>query len=576
GFSILFCLYVFGNFACLMCAFLIGIGCAFGQGVFASASVFVLWGVVAVIFKPVRPLCALFLPLADVVAKWFFDGQMAAVPDVVALFLGCVIFAFIPFATVQSWADKLGQSSQEFAIRSIVNRTKNNLSRKLYDLSEVFFEMKHSFSAMVRGVIPREQAKVMLSREVSEQVCHDCSERTACWRTYMEKTEKAFLTIMDGAMDRGKATVFDLPNDMTQKCKRLNGILTHVNQAVDKYKHYYIVTTNSDNSRMLISEQLAGVSDILKSLSQVAKSQTIFDKQKERLLFEMFARYGVLTKEIVVAEEKTGYIVTVVVESKDSKKSCIGKIISKICCTKMMLKESQCVQNKTWNILTFVSAPKFDVLFGFCATKKQDSQISGDTHTFLRIDQNRFLIGLCDGMGSGVNAEKTSSTAISLIENFYKAGFDNQTILSSVNRLLSLAHDETFTAVDISVVDLRQGLCDFIKIGATCGFVKNKDTVEIVSAGSLPLGVLEEMTPCITKKALCDGDVVVMASDGVSDVFESKENFAHFVADLCFKTPQQMADEILQKALDLQEGIAKDDMTVIAFQVFDVTKQKIA
>ena len=93
-------------------------------------------------------MCALFLPLSDVVAKWFFDGQMVAVPDIVALLLGCVIFAFIPFATVQSWADRLGQSSQEFAIRSIVNRTKNNLSRKLYDLSEVFFEMKHSFSAV--------------------------------------------------------------------------------------------------------------------------------------------------------------------------------------------------------------------------------------------------------------------------------------------------------------------------------------------------------------------------------------------------------------------------------------------
>ena len=54
----------------------------------------------------------------------------------------------------------------------------------------------------------------------------------------------------------------------------------------------YIVTTNSDNSRLLISEQLAGVSDILKSLSQIAKSHTIFDKQKEILMFEMFARYG--------------------------------------------------------------------------------------------------------------------------------------------------------------------------------------------------------------------------------------------------------------------------------------------
>ena len=568
GFAILFCLYVFGNFSCLLCGVLLGIGCAFGQGVLSQTALISMLAVVALLLKGCKPICILSLPVFYFATNWFFVGDTLPV-DLVSLFVGCIVFAFIPNGTLQNLAEKLGKTSGDYAVRSIINRTKTNLSRKLYDLSEVFFEMKLGFSSMVRGIIPREDAKVMLSREVSGIVCNDCSERTNCWRTYMEKTEKAFLTIMDGALDRGKATVFDLPDEMTHKCKRLNTILTNVNQAVDRYKHYYLVATNCNNSRLLISEQLAGVSDILKNLSQIAKSQTVFDKEKEDLLFEMLARYGVLAKEVVVSQESCGYNVTMVISAKDSKKQTIGKIVDKVCRCKMMLGETQTAQNKTWVVMTFVPAPKFDVVFGFANEKKQNSKISGDTHTFLRIDNNRFLIGLCDGMGSGDVAEKTSSTAISLIENFYKAGFDNETILSSVNKLLSLSQEETFTAVDISVVDLRQGLCDFIKIGATCGLVKNMDRVEIIQAGSLPLGVLEEMTPCITKKALCDGDVVVMASDGVADVFESKENFAHFVADLCFKTPQQMADEILQKALALQDGIAKDDMTAIVFQVFE-------
>lgn len=571
GFAILFCLYVFGNLSCLLCGILLGIGSAFGQGILTNLAMASLLSVVALLLKGCKPLCSFSLPVLNFATNCFFKGDIFLPKDTIALFVGCVVFAFIPNGTLQNLAEKFGRTGGNYAVRSIINRTKTNLSRKLYDLSEVFFEMKLGFSSMVRGVVSREEAKVMLSREVSGMVCNDCAERTNCWRTYMEKTEKAFLTIMDGALDRGKATVFDLPDEMTHKCKRLNTILTNVNQAVDRYKHYYLVATNCNNSRLLISEQLAGVSDILKNLSHVAKSQTIFDKNKEDLLFQMLARYGILAKEVVVSEESCGYAVTMSILAKDSKKQAIGKIVSKVCCCNMMLCETQTAQNKTWVIMTFIPAPKFDVVFGFANTKKQNSKISGDTHTFLRIDNNRFLIGLCDGMGSGDAAEKTSSTAISLIENFYKAGFDNETILSSVNKLLSLSQEETFTAVDISVVDLRQGLCDFIKIGATCGLVKNMDRVEIVQAGSLPLGVLEEMTPCITKKALCDGDVVVMASDGIADVFESKENFARFVADLCFKTPQQMSDEILQKALDLQDGIAKDDMTVIVFQVFETT-----
>ena len=195
--------------------------------------------------------------------------------------------------------------------------------------------------------------------------------------------------------------------------------------------------------------------------------------------------------------------------------------------------------------------------------------MSGDTHTFLRIDEHKFLLGLCDGMGSGVNAEKASSTSISLIENFYKAGFDNETILTSVNKLLSLSQDEVFTAVDVCVMDLQEGICDFIKIGATYGFVKSKNSVEIISAGSLPLGVLEEMKPCITKKALSDGDTVVVVSDGITDAFATKEELATKIAQIALKTPQETADVLLAAALEKDGNEAKDDMTVVVAQIFE-------
>ena len=172
-------------------------------------------------------------------------------------------------------------------------------------------------------------------------------------------------------------------------------------------------------------------------------------------------------------------------------------------------------------------------------------------------------------MGSGEVAERASSTSISLIENFYKAGFDNETILTSVNKLLSLSQEEVFTAVDITVMNLEEGICDFIKIGAPCGFVKSRDNVEIVSAGALPLGVLEEMKPCITKKALSDGDMVIMTSDGVTDAFGGKENLAIEISDQIMKTPQEMADIILGDAVKKNGGCPEDDMTVIVAQIFE-------
>lgn len=569
GFAVLMSLYVFGGYTCMMTAVLTGAGGAFGTGTLTDIAVFALWGVAACSFRRVRPLCAFSVPLIDLIVKYVFVGQTISVQGTAALVAGCVVFLLVPKSAVAAWHDKFGRGGESYAARSIVSRAKNNISRKLYDLSEVFFEMKLGFQGMVKGVLPREQAKVMLAKEVSETVCKDCAERTACWRVNMEKTEKAFINMTDGALDRGKATVLDLPNAMTQKCKRLPAVLSGVNQAVERYKNYYTVATNNDNSRLLIGEQLGGVANIMKNLSEQAKESSSFDREKEAALFEELTRGGVLIKEAVVASGKDGFCVTVVVESDAGKTKPVGGMVSRVCGVRMMLTETLATRSKNWVVMTFLPAPRFDVVFGFSAAKKSGSEISGDTHTFLRIDEHRFLIGLCDGMGSGVSAEKASGTAISLIENFYKAGFDNETILTNVNRLLTLSQDETFTAVDIAVVDLGAGICDFIKIGAPCGFVKSGGNVEIISAGSLPLGVLEEMKPCVTKKALADGDIIVMASDGVTDAFVTKERMAAEIDETVFKTPQETADILLKAAVDACGGETKDDMTVIVAKIFE-------
>ena len=568
-FAMLVSLYVFGDFTAIMTSVLLGAGSAFGSGSVTDVAVFALWAVAAVSFKSIKPFCVLSVPLTDFIVKYFFEVSSVTVLASAAVISGCLAFLCLPASCLERWSDKMGRNGEKYAVRSIVNRTKSDLSRKLYDLSEIFFEMKLSFLSMVKGVMPHDKAKIMLAREVSENVCRDCQERNVCWRTHMEKTESAFINMMDGAMDRGKATVLDLPTSMTQRCKRLNAVLSAVNQSVEQYKHYYTVTTNNDNSRLLIGEQLAGVSNIMKNLSEISKMQSKFDTEKERLLFEKLTYEGILIKEAVVSADDERESVTLVVETNYGKKEKVGEIVSQVCGKKMMLCETQATPNKNWIVLTFVEAPKYDVIFGFSGIKKSGSEVSGDTHTFLRIDERRFLLGLCDGMGSGEVAERASSTSISLIENFYKAGFDNETILTSVNKLLSLSQEEVFTAVDITVMNLEEGICDFIKIGAPCGFVKSRDNVEIVSAGALPLGVLEEMKPCITKKALSDGDMVIMTSDGITDAFGGKENLAIEISDQIMKTPQEMADIILGDAVKKNGGCPEDDMTVIVAQIFE-------
>ena len=201
------------------------------------------------------------------------------------------------------------------------------------------------------------------------------------------------------------------------------------------------------------------------------------------------------------------------------------------------------------------------------AVAKGGNEISGDTHTVTRTDNGKCIVALCDGMGSGDKAEQMSATSISLVESFYRAGFDNDTILSCVNKLLVGSGNEIFCAVDVVVLDLYNGLADFIKLGACAGLVKNDGKVEIVSGSSLPLGVLEEMKPSITKKALMGGDVIVLLSDGVADCFKDPVALARVFADVSLNVPQSISDVILNKALKLCNNKPADDMTVVVAKI---------
>ena len=195
--------------------------------------------------------------------------------------------------------------------------------------------------------------------------------------------------------------------------------------------------------------------------------------------------------------------------------------------------------------------------------------MSGDSQSLVKIDDGKYLVSICDGMGSGAKAKSISNLTMSLIENFYRAGFDNDIILSSVNKLLSLTEEENFSTIDLCIIDGKKNIYDFIKLGATTGYLKRHKGIceEIISSG-LPVGMLEEISPHITKKLINPFDMLVFVSDGVSDRFENKCDLRMFIESADIINPQTLSDEILHKALSLNGNIAKDDMTVICVRVF--------
>ena len=564
--AVLLTLFVYGKSACYALAATIGFACALNAGNLTQVAVCGLWSVCAVAFMPLsRWLSALSLLLCEVALVYFFDiyGGFNSV-RLIAAVASCAVFCCIPNKTLEYFKAVSGNTKEKYSPRHIVNRLRVNLSRKLYELSEIFYAMQLTFKTINSNAIPPEKAQASIANEVADLTCKDCPERIKCWRREIKDSEQAFSDVVGNALDRGKATVLDLNSSLASRCLRTSTLLSNVNQQVAAYKQYYLVAASSDNSRNLIGDQLGGVSRIMLGLSE----ETIrFDTEREKQLVEQLTFYNILTKEAVIFNEGGELNVTLVVNSRDARKPNLESVVSEVVNSKLAVCARESTDNENWTVLYLKPKPVYDVEFGFCATKKAGSEVSGDTHSFVRLDRDKFLLAICDGMGSGKEAERASESAVSLVENFYKAGFDNELILKSVNRLLTSVSDEVFTAVDICVVDLMKGTADFIKLGAPQGLIKCGSEVQFVSGGSLPLGVLEEMQPTITKKALKVNDVIVLASDGFTDAFENKDDMAALLAETESTDPQLIADKLFGQAMANYDEQARDDITVIVARI---------
>ncbi|MBQ9485274.1 MAG: serine/threonine-protein phosphatase, partial [Clostridia bacterium] len=97
--------------------------------------------------------------------------------------------------------------------------------------------------------------------------------------------------------------------------------------------------------------------------------------------------------------------------------------------------------------------------------------------------------------------------------------------------------------------------------------------VRIVEANSLPLGILSELKPSVCNTEINDGDMLLLMTDGVSDAFGSSGDVIDYVRIAPALNPQSLADDILNKAIELNGGQKKDDMTVLCVRIFKKNKK---
>lgn len=489
----------------------------------------------------------------------FFSDPISVGWNSLMLAAGALLFCILPRRAVKKVRDYFDyESSSHIALRHYVNRCKYDAGNRMLAVASVFDETARLMSVMGS---PRPDYAGM-GYSLSDRVCPYCPKNSECDRA---AREQAFTLLAERAQS-GRAILSDLPEFFTASCARAGEVIAESSAITDGARERLKEKESEDKAKAIVTERLTAVKDVLEELGRSEALPVGFDATAEkRIIFELCSS-GVECADVFVTRDA----VTAVVRSSTVSHEKIRRAVSVCLKCRYEVVAIEKTQAAGWSVATLKRRPMYEAVYARAGVSKNKNGVSGDSYTFKRIG-DRFLAALLDGMGSGESAGESSGAAVELIECFYRAGFDSASVIAGVNRFLKLPTAENYSAADVAVCDLDTATVDIIKIGAPPCYIKTTDTVLKIEGSSLPIGVLDEMRPYIVSKKLYPGQMLILVTDGIADCFDGDE-LPSFINGLSAFNPESAVTEIVSRALKLSGDVPKDDMTAIAFRLYEKKK----
>ena len=498
-----------------------------------------------------RPLASLSATAAYVLVAYLF----AAPPlwqQTVCFAVGAIAFCFVSPARLRAVRDALFTPATATAARGIIGRSAQETGNRLIGASRIFTDMQLAMQQVPEG----EETAGDLERNV----CARCASYAEC---SAKRGYRAALAAMErSSATKGRASVSEIPA-LLSACNNLSALVGAASASAQARHEQILLREAKKEGRKIVAQQLGLMSGVLRQMGEQVKTPVRFDAVKEKRIADELSYRGAAVPEVIVTDDT----VSVVLYSETLSESDVAAAVSKAMRAPYRFVRGSADVLPGYTMLLFARAPRYDVAFSVAASAKEER--SGDNHSFIHLGGDRFMMALCDGMGSGEQAERASETAIELVESFFRAGLDSMSAVECVNRFLALNECERFSTLDVTVIDLESGDAEIIKLSSPATVVKGRDGVRAVSGAALPMGVFENVTCGHTSLRLQTGDEIIMATDGITDALGSTEQFVSAAAMQSCADPQAEAKNILECAMAAQRGKLKDDATVLCARIFE-------
>ena len=516
--------------------------------------------------------------LSWIIIYSYTSGITSNLSQIIDIAIGCLIVSLIPKSLFNKM-EKLVKTKVDSneAVYEYITRSKNLTNSKLMNIQRVYNELANTFDKV------RERDKVIGQRDISAIIdmihndeCQYCSMQRICWESKFNYTYNLIYEIIEKIED-GEISTRDIPESFRKECMKPELIVRVANYYYKLYALDYDWNMKLSESRQVISKQIKDISKSIECISKSLEQDIMLNLDKEKEIFDELQRHNIIVDKVnYIQEGNDDFKITI--EMKNCRDGCLCddkllKVISNFVGETLDIQKigCHCLGENCKAILT--KAEKFKVVTEAAAMSRDGHIFCGDNYTFMEIYDGKYMMAISDGMGKGKKAYDESSVTIDILENMMEAKIDKEIVINTINNMLLLkSSEEIFSTLDLGIVDLKKGRLETVKMGACSTYIsrENKD-VDLISSSSLPVGILSEINLDRHNVKIKNGDFIIMVSDGIVDAGKNNdfgENWLiYFLKKLTTTNPKEIANQILDRALELQLGEVDDDMTVLVTKV---------
>lgn len=421
---------------------------------------------------------------------------------------------------------------------------------------------------------------IAMVNEVSGRICAECRMSEECHAAALKGNLEAAAGILRAAIFEDDVRGSFFPAEFLKGCIHAEDYLYQMNREVMLARMNLRWQNNMAETKRAIAAQLKEMSQICSRMSEQLSRLTRVDYPGERKLKYVLRRYQIEIREFsmirtweeplevsMYARAKNGACMT----TKE-----LAELVGKQTGLRLRAaKSTRFVLGKEYEKVTLCEDPPFRLQLGVARCAKSDQKISGDSFSCMNLENGTALLSISDGMGSGQEAFQESKAVMNLLEELIEAGFCEETAIRLIHSVL-MEHPEkqSFSTLDVSLVNLYTGVLRLVKIGGAATYLKQSGTVETIQSATLPMGIYEQPDISAIERRLTDGDLVIMMSDGVLEGLRSSlpfetdpsERMAELIAAQGSRNLKELAAGLLKKAGGREN--ARDDMTVLVAGIY--------